>query len=217
MAWDPPPGDDLRGFCLYLDEVGKDTFVELELPAATTSYSTHPCAMWRRLLLRWSHMPSAALKYLLSDREYRFQLCAVNEAGEGPMTPILHIWTSQSGRSPRGQGWACGGASSPTSPCRLARMRFLNQQPRQPSKIDGLKVGPGVSVAQLLLRLMNHPGPQAQVIRDLPPAPEVQAVEEPATAPPSHAAAGGKPRAVRLPNYVRFCSHTPPPREVSGA
>eukprot|EP00730_Choanoeca_flexa_P004056 TRINITY_DN11585_c0_g1_i2.p1 TRINITY_DN11585_c0_g1~~TRINITY_DN11585_c0_g1_i2.p1 ORF type:complete len:565 (+),score=97.99 TRINITY_DN11585_c0_g1_i2:81-1775(+) len=80
VTWQPPsrPNGEITGYLLYLDELGKDTFVELDLPAERTSYTVN---------------------HLLKGTTYRFQICAYSAGGESPMTPIVVSTTKQDARS----------------------------------------------------------------------------------------------------------------------
>eukprot|EP01147_Barroeca_monosierra_P003330 gene3330-6014_t len=97
VSWNPPnkPNGEITAYLLYFDQCGQDTFVELELDGTATSYEAH---------------------YLHRDTVYRFQICAVNAAGESPLSPILNVRTLQDSRS-----------------------RFLKIKPEEPKPVAGTK------------------------------------------------------------------------------
>ncbi|EDQ92284.1 uncharacterized protein MONBRDRAFT_21824 [Monosiga brevicollis MX1] len=80
VVWEPPAvhPESVQAYRLYFDRAGEDAYVEVELEAASLSYS---------------------VLYLRRDTIYRFQICAITDAGEGPLSAIVPIRTKQDARS----------------------------------------------------------------------------------------------------------------------
>eukprot|EP00055_Hartaetosiga_balthica_P009848 m.40359 g.40359 ORF g.40359 m.40359 type:complete len:572 (+) comp6921_c0_seq5:61-1776(+) len=80
IAWEPPSmsNGSVLSYLLYVDELGKDEFLELDIDGNTHSHY---------------------MRFLEMDTVYRFQVCALNAAGEGPLSTILTVRTKMDHRS----------------------------------------------------------------------------------------------------------------------